>query len=273
MPINSGQQNTEHHDEHGIEKPTPHPVAKTDAEHPGYEVTDVNTKGVIVFMGGMLAFIFVFFIFCWAAGKALNYGLLKQDVQEASSNPQAASAGGTPLAAHRYNNMANNPELEQHESALIAQSFPTPRLDADDSNQSTADLHAREDLLLNYYTEVESNQGAAGGRPGTVRIPIDIAMQLLVKRGLPSSNNAGAATQLAGAGSNGSAAGAPTNVAGASGGPVMTGDADHLVHAPLTNGFARTSYELEEIERRGQALELKNEQNARNNGEHAKLEK
>ena len=264
MPINSGQHNTEHHDEHGIEKPNPHPQPKTDAEHPGYEVTDVNTKGVIVFMGGMLAFLVVFFVFCYAAGAALNKGLLWQDNQEASQNPQAASAGGSPIGRHRGDSMSNNPEMEQRESALVAQSFPTPRLDADDSNQSTADLHAREDLLLNYYTEVESNQGPAGGKQGTVRIPIDVAMQLLVKRGLPSSNERGSQTQASGA--------LGTQMA-ANGSPAMTGDADHAVHAPLTNGFARTSYELDEIERRGQAMELKNEQNARSNGEHAKLEK
>lgn len=272
MPINSGQQNTEHHDEHGIEKPQPHPQPKTDAEHPGYEVTDVNTRGVVVFLGGMLAFLVVFFVFCYAAGKALNYGLLKQDNDEASRNPQAASAGGSPIGLHRGDSMTNNPEMEQRESALVAQSFPTPRLDADDSNQSTADLHAREDLLLNYYTEVDSNQGPAGGKVGTVRIPIDVAMQLLVKRGLPSSNGGG--TQIAnGAGPNGGPAGSPVNLAGVNGGPTMTGDVDHVVHAPLTDGFARTSYELDEIERRGQAMELEHEQSNRNNSQHAKLEK
>ena len=30
--------------------------------------------------------------------------------------------------------------------------FPTPRLETDDGNQDTADLHAREDLLLDHYS-------------------------------------------------------------------------------------------------------------------------
>ncbi len=262
MAINTGQHNTEHHDEHGIEKPQPHPQPKTDAEHPGYEVTDVNTKGVVVFMGGMLAFLVVFFVFCYAAGKGLNYLLLKQDGDMDARNPQAASAGGSPIGLHRGDSMTANPEMEQRESAIMAQSFPTPRLDADDSNQQTADLHFREDLLLNYYTTVESGQA---GTPGTVRIPIDVAMQLLVKRGLPTSNaGAQAATMIAA-----NEAGGAANQAAANGGPTMTGDVDHLAHAPLTNGFARTSYELDAIERRGQAMEEKNEQN----GTHAKLEK
>lgn len=242
---------TEHHDEHGIEKPQPHPHAKTDAEHPGYEVTDVNTKGVVVFMGGMLAFLVVFFVFCYAAGKALNYGLLKQDGDEDAHNPQAASAGGSPIGLHRGGSMTNSPEMEQRESALIAQSFPTPRLDADDSNQSTADLHAREDLLLDHYTAIEAGQEGSGA----VRIPIDVAMQLLVKRGLPSSNGEG--TQ-----------GATSTMETAQ----MTGDVDHIARAPLTNGFARTSYELEEMERRDQALELSKGQ-PHGNDQHAKLEK
>ena len=34
----------------------------------------------------------------------------------------------------------------------MTQTFPTPRLDIDDGNQDTADLHAREDLLLDHYS-------------------------------------------------------------------------------------------------------------------------
>src|SRR4051794_28546419 len=76
-----------HADEHGFEKPDPHPSAKFDAEHPGYEVTDVNTKGVVVFLGGLLGFLVVFFVLCFAMGKAINFGLLKQDQYQASHDP------------------------------------------------------------------------------------------------------------------------------------------------------------------------------------------
>jgi len=47
----------------------------------------------------------------------------------------------------------------------------------DDGNQDVADLHAREDLLLDYYTRVD-------GQPGKVRIPIDRAIELIAQRGL-----------------------------------------------------------------------------------------
>ncbi len=251
MAINSGQFNTQQHDEHGIEKPLPHPTPKTDAERPGYEVTDVNAKGVVVFLGGLVGFLAVFFILCYAMGKAINFGLVKQDGDEASTNPQAAQAGGAPVGKlHRGESLATNPQMEQREAAVITQAFPTPRLDADDSNQSTADLHAREDLLLNYYTAIEPGQGTAGG----VRIPIDVAMQLVVKRGLPANN--------------GGSPGATLQVATNS--PRMTGDVAHIATVPLTNGFARTAWELDEIEKRSQKMAIEESQKPE---QHAKLEK
>lgn len=237
---------TEHHDEHGIEKPQPHPSTKLDAEHPGYEVTDVNTRGIVVFLGGLVGFLLVFVVLCYAMGKAINFGLLKQDGDEDARNPQHASAGGTPIGLHRGESLANNTEMEQRESSVITQSFPTPRLDADDSSHQTSDLHAREDLLLEHYTAPEPGENAA---PGTVRIPIEVAMELVVKQGLPAFNGIGAAGQLQRAS--------------------MMGDVDRLVHPPLTNGFARTSYEIEQMTIRGQKIKLEKQPGE----EHARLEK
>ncbi len=251
MAINSGQFNTEQHDEHGIDKPLPHPAPKTDAERPGYEVTDVNAKGVVVFLSGLVGFLIVFFVLCYAMGKAINFGLVKQDGDEAATNPQAAQAGGAPVGKlRRGESLATNPEMEQKEANVLTQAFPTPRLDADDSNQSTADLHAREDLLLNYYTAIEPGQGTPGG----VRIPIDVAMQLVVKRGLPANNGGSPATPL-------QTALAPSQ---------MVGDLTHVATVPLTNGFARTSYELDEMEKRSQKMAVEETQKSE---QHAKLEK
>ena len=216
MAINSGQFNTEHHDEIGIEKPQPHPSPKTDAEHPGYEVTDVNAKGIVVFLGGLVSLLVVLFVLFYAMGKGINLGLLKPVGDEADV---------------------------RNAKAVITRAFPTPRLDADDSNQSTSDLHAREDLLLSHYTAIEPGQGTPGG----VRIPIDVAMQLVVKRGLPANNGTSTAMQLA----------------------TMTGDSRPVATVPLTNGFARTSYELEQIEQRGQKMALEHPESE----QHAKLEK
>jgi hypothetical protein len=115
--------------------------------------------------------------------------------------------------------------MQQDQSLAVVKAFPTPQLQTDDGNQDTADLHAREDLLLDFNTT--SSELPAG----TVRIPIDRAMQLVVQRGLPV---APASTQKT---------------------ALMVGDSVPTVQAPLTSGFARTGYELETIAAREQKNE------------------
>ena len=105
----------------------------------------------------------------------------------------------------------------------ITANFPQPRLDTDDGNQALADLHAREDLLLNYYSSDDTH-------PGTVRIPINRAMELIAQRGLPLATQAARAGQL------------------------MAGDAEPQIDEPLTTGFARTGYEITVIEAREQKM-------------------
>ena len=55
--------------------------------------------------------------------------------------------------------------------------FPAPRLEVK-SGASLADLRAAEDADLNSYSWIDRNAG-------TVRVPIDRAMQLILERGLP----------------------------------------------------------------------------------------
>jgi hypothetical protein len=107
----------------------------------------------------------------------------------------------------------SNPALEQEQQAKLTQEFPTQRLELDDGNEDLADLHQREDLLLDYYSWIDRSKG-------TVRIPIDRAMELIAQRGLPV---APAEQQQA----------------------AMFGDSRPQVQMPLTNGFAETAYEQE----------------------------
>jgi hypothetical protein len=106
--------------------------------------------------------------------------------------------------------LASNPEL-QNKIAQTTEQFPQPRLQTDDGNQEIADLHSKEDLLLENYSWVDKSQGK-------VRIPIEQAMELVAKQGLPVAQHAEAA-------------------------PLLTGDTRVEVSVPLTSGFARTGYE------------------------------
>jgi len=215
---------TNGHEGHDMGKPEgvqPHPAPKIDDNYPGYEIQDVNVGGISTFLAGLFGFVLIFFVFCFFMGKAINYALLKQDGEPNKWQQNLSQAGATPHGEKREDLMSNA-TMQQKQLAAISQSFPTPRLEMDDGNQDVADLHAREDLLLDHYSS-SSDLPA-----GTIRIPIERAMQLIVQRGLGTP----AAAQL------------PQKL--------MAGEAAPTVQAPLTNGFARTGYELDTIEAREQ---------------------
>ena len=192
---------------------------KFDAEHPGYEVEDVNVSGIAVFLAGLFGTVIIFFFVCYGMGILINNGLKSRD---GAPTKWTIEANNVPLG--KGDNLKSNAAIEQQQLQQITSNFPSPRLDIDDGNQATADLHAREDLLLEHYSVVD-------GQPGTIRIPIERAMELIAQRGLPVET-APTAT--------------PDNVAHA-GAPE--------IQAPLTTGFARTGYEWTTIEAREQKMD------------------
>jgi hypothetical protein len=185
--------------------PTPDPHAPHDSNSPGYEVSDVNTGGILVFMVSLFVFVAVFFVFCFGMGKVINTAIANHD------GPLNRWNQTTEKAPNGLQNLASNAVMEQQELQRMTQQFPTPRLQMDDGDQDLADLHAREDLLLDHYSWVDRQQGK-------VRIPIARAMELIAQHGLPV------------------APGTPVE-------SLMTADTEPVVPAPLTDGFARTGYE------------------------------
>jgi len=192
-----------------------------DPDHPGYETTDINVGGILVFLAGLAGSVLVFFVFCFGMGKVINQALKKQDGAEDRWH-QLPAIDGNRLPNGNLDNLASNPKIEQQQLQSLTTQFPQPRLETDDGNQDITDLHAREDLLLDHYSVVD-------GKPGVIRIPIERAMELIAERGLPTAPQA--ATSAA-----------------------MTGDKVPVIHAPLTNGFARTGYELDAMEAREQKM-------------------
>jgi Na+-transporting methylmalonyl-CoA/oxaloacetate decarboxylase gamma subunit len=175
------------------------------ARTPGYETSDVQVGGIAVFLVSLFVFLIIFFVFCFGMGKVINNALVKHDGPPNKWNQFQYSP------ENRGKNLESNAVLEQQQLRAMTARFPTPQLQMDDGDQDVADLHAREDLLLDHYTWVNQQQG-------TVRIPIAQAMQIIAQHGLPV-------------------------VSGGTTEPLMTADAQPHVTAPLTNGFARTGYE------------------------------
>jgi hypothetical protein len=168
----------------------------------GYEKSDVGVAGIVVFLTALGIFVVVTAVLCYGIGMVLNANMKKED---GPRNKWSKTVDVTTLG-----NLASSPEL-QNKMATMTQQFPTPRLQTDDGNQEIADLHAKEDLLLENYSWVDRSQGK-------VRIPIERAMELIAQRGLPMAPAVEAA-------------------------PLLTGDTKPVVAVPLTNGFARTGYE------------------------------
>ena len=187
--------------EHDDNEPDRHEPEKPDASA-GYERSDVRVTGIVVFLTALGIFVAVTAVLSYGIGKVLFAHMAKED------GPK--SKWSTTVDVRTLGNLASSPEL-QNKMATMTQQFPTPRLQTDDGNQENADLHAKEDLLLENYSWVDQSQGK-------VRIPIEQAMGLIAQRGLPV---APAAKES----------------------PLMSGDAKPLVAVPLTSGFARTGYE------------------------------
>ena len=171
----------------------------------GYEQTDIKVTGIMVFLTSLAIFVAVSGVLAYGIGKLINARMNREDGPNSKWTKTAD--------VRELGNMPSSPEL-QNKIAEMTRTFPTPRLQTDDGNQDVADLHAREDLLLNNYSWVDQSQGG----PRKVRIPIERAMELIAQRGLPVAPSAQHA-------------------------PLLAEEKQPVVTVPLTSGFARTGYE------------------------------
>src|SRR5208283_3827939 len=189
----------------------------------GYEASDVGVTGIVVFVVALAIFVVVGGVLCYGIGKVINARMNKED------GPN--SKWTKTVDVRQLGNFPSSPEL-QNKMAEITQTFPTPRVQFDDGNQDVADLHAREDLLLSNYTWVDQSKG-------TVRIPIDRAMELIAQRGLPVAQPAQTQTPQT---------------------QLMSVHTATTVPVPLTNGVARTAFEQEEASQQAQKQGVVNSQ-------------
>ncbi|MFZ0747147.1 MAG: hypothetical protein WAM85_22280 [Terracidiphilus sp.] len=191
---------------HNPHEPEGHNPDPEEREHidtsKGYEQSDVRVTGIVVFLASLGIFVAVIGILSYGLGMVIN---ARMDREDGPTSKWAATVN-----IRQLGNLPSNPEM-QHKVAELTQQFPTPRLQVDNGDSDLAALHQREDLLLNYYTWVDQSKG-------TVRIPIERAMELIAQRGLPV------------------APAVPQE-------PLMAGDKAPTVMMPLTSGFAPTGYE------------------------------
>jgi hypothetical protein len=130
-----------------------------------YERRDISVRGVVYFLVGLaLSIVFVYLV---AAG-VYSYLDKRTASEQAPVNPL----------------LTNAPADTRHISGEYPQSaFPNPRLETDERGQLN-DIRIKEEQTLSTYDYIDKNAG-------TVRIPIDRAMDLIAQRGLPVRAQAG----------------------------------------------------------------------------------
>jgi hypothetical protein len=172
----------------------------------GYEASDVKVTGIVVFLISLTVLVVVSAVLSYGIGYAIFAHLGKEDVKDYGQRNKWTKT----VDVRTLGDLASNPQM-QNKIAQTTEQFPQPRLQLDDGNQEIADLHAKEDLLLDNYSWVDKSQGK-------VRIPIEQAMEIVAKQGLPVAQHTEGAV-------------------------LLTGDTKVEVAHPLTSGFARTGYE------------------------------
>jgi hypothetical protein len=135
--------------------------------HGGYERSDIGVRGVLYFLAGLA----LFGLFAYLAAAGVYWYLDKRsDAEQAPVNPLVTNA----------------PADTRHIARDYPQgSFPNPKLEEDERGQ-LSDIRLKEEQTLSTYDYIDQNAG-------TVRIPIDRAMDLIAQRGLPVRAQAAAA--------------------------------------------------------------------------------
>ncbi len=145
-----------------------HP-AKPNA-HGGYERRDIGAAGVLYFLAGL------------AVLGVLTYFLINGLHSYLTKKNAADQTAPSPLAT---NVPADTRHLSTDYHDYLKQNFPAPQLEIDERTQL--------DQIRMHEADTLSTYGYIDQNAGTVRIPIERAMQLIVQRGLPLRSEESAA--------------------------------------------------------------------------------
>jgi hypothetical protein len=131
--------------------------------HGSYERRDIGAAGVLYFLAGLAVFAVI--IHFLVAGI--------YDVLEKRTEAQQA-----PVSPLVTNAPKDTRHLPTDYKDYLRQNFPSPQLEVNERDQLD-DIRLREEETLNSYGWIDK-------KAGSVRIPIDRAMDLIAQRGLPT---------------------------------------------------------------------------------------
>jgi len=147
--------------------------------HGSYERSDIGVSAVLYFLLGLaVAMLLVYFV----VDGIYHYLDKRFEAEQTPVSPLVSNApADTRHIPEKYHG-----NYEQY----LKENFPTPQLEVNERTELN-DERLREENTLSTYDYIDKNAG-------TVRIPIDRAMDLLAQRGLPVRNQAVTAEQTKG---------------------------------------------------------------------------
>lgn len=130
--------------------------------HGDYERSDLGVAAVVYFLVGLAVFLVITHFIVTAVFHVLE---------------KRSEAEQTPVSPMVTNAPADTRHLPTDYRDYLKQNFPSPQLEVDERTQLDSIRLSEEEKLATYdYIDQKS---------GTVRIPIDRAMDLIAQRGLP----------------------------------------------------------------------------------------
>jgi hypothetical protein len=137
-----------------------------------FERRDIGVEGVLYFMAGLaVAAVIIHFV---VAGMYRYLEHHSQAQQHAISPLVTSPAGDTRTLPPQFTTDREGTDYEKY----LRKNFPEPQLEIDERTELNQVRLSEEDRLSTYdYIDKDA---------GTVRIPIERAMDLLVQRGLPT---------------------------------------------------------------------------------------
>jgi len=151
-----------------------HPTNSTG--HGDFERRDISVSSVVYFLVGLaLAIIIAYFLV-----DGLYHSLDKRF--EAEQAPVSPLVTNVPKDTRRIPPQYKDNEYEKY----LKEGFPSPQLEVNERTELN-DERLREESTLSTFDYIDKNAG-------TVRIPIDRAMELIAQRGLPVREQSGQAS-------------------------------------------------------------------------------
>lgn len=141
---------------------------------PDFERKDISVNGVVIFLIGLAAMVVISYFVVDVFYHALERHF---EAQQAPISPLVTNA--------QQDTRRIPPQYGEDYAKYLKESFPAPQLETDERTQLN-EVILREEDTLSTYDYVDKNAG-------TIRIPIDRAMDLLVQKGLPVLSQAGSA--------------------------------------------------------------------------------